>query len=47
MNQATGVDVQQRGNHVRCDLLDAPAKPVGNFGQGDFIGQRAHDQLLQ
>src|SRR5260370_32581853 len=47
MNQAAGVDVEQRGDDVGRDLLDAAAKPVGDIGQGDFIGQCVHDQLLQ
>jgi hypothetical protein len=47
MNQSAGVDVEQRGDHVGRDLLDPPAKPVGDVGDRDFIGQRVHDQLLQ
>ena len=47
MNQSAGVDVEQRGNDIGRDLLDTPAKLVGDIRNRDFIGQRAHDQLLQ
>ena len=47
MNQSAGVDIEQRGHHVRCDLLDAPAQLVGYLANRDFVGQRAHDELLQ
>ena len=47
MNQSAGIDVKQRGNDIGRDLLDAAAKPVGDIGDRDFVGQRAHDQLLQ
>ena len=47
MNQPAGVDMEYRGNHVRRDLLDAPAKLIGDIRNREFIGQRAHDQLLQ
>src|SRR5664279_1755070 len=47
MNQPTIVDMKKRGYDVRRDLLDPPAKPVGDVGNLDFIGQRRHDQLLQ
>ena len=47
MNQPAGIDVKQRGNDIRRDLLDTPAKPVGDIRNRNFIGQRVHDQLLQ
>ena len=39
--------MQHRSDDIRCDGFDAPAKLVGNLGDRQFVGQRAHDQLLQ
>ncbi len=39
--------MQHRSDDIRCNGFDAPAKPVGNLGDREFVGQRAHDQLLQ
>ncbi len=47
MNQSGGVDVENRGNDIGRDLLDTPAKLVGDIRDRNFIGQRVHDQLLQ
>src|SRR5579863_6340532 len=47
MNKALGVDMEQRGNDVRRDLLDSSAKLIGDFRNRNFVGKRRHDQLLQ
>ncbi len=47
VQQPVGIDVQHRSDDIRRNDFDAPAKPVGNLGERKFVGQRAHDQLLQ
>ncbi|OIQ65295.1 hypothetical protein GALL_531480 [mine drainage metagenome] len=39
--------MQQRGHDIRRDLLNTPAKLIGDIRNRDFIGQCVHDQLLQ
>ncbi|MET4042554.1 hypothetical protein ABIC03_004262 [Bradyrhizobium sp. RT6a] len=47
MDQARGVDVKQRTDHVRRDLLDTAAQPVCDLADRNLVGERAHDELLQ
>ena len=47
VHQPVGIDVQHRSDDIGRDDFDAPAKLVGNLGERKFVGQRAHDQLLQ
>ncbi len=47
MDQAGGIDMKQRADDIGRDLLDAAAQPVGDVGDGDLVGERAHDELLE
>ena len=47
VHQPVGIDMQHRSDDIRRNGFDAPAKLVGNLGDREFVGQRAHDQLLQ
>ena len=47
VQQAVEIDMQHRSDDIRSNGFDAPAKLVGNLGDREFVGQRAHDQLLQ
>ncbi|MEY9794977.1 hypothetical protein ABH984_002992 [Bradyrhizobium ottawaense] len=47
MDQARGIDMEQRTDDVGRDLLDATAQPVGDLADRHLVGERAHDELLQ
>ena len=47
VQQPLGVDVQDGGDHIRRDLLDETAHPVGDVGDRNLVRECAERQLLQ